>query len=192
MVAVTVEAPARQDTLLPGQRMTLEEFEAFPDELLDESYRYELIGGMVCVSSAPGDLHQVAVHRLVRLLEDHGPAGYVVIAGGGAVDGRNGLIPDVLLRRRADVGDRRGFPDLVVEVLSPSTKTRDRTTKRRVYGERGIPSYWVVDVDEPSVLVLELGDDGRYYESAEVVGDDLVVVSRPFDLRFRPVDLVRS
>ena len=187
---VTAQAPAQQDTLLPGRRMTLEEFEAFPDELLDENYRYELVEGVVCVSSAPGDLHQLAVLRLARLLDDHASPGWVVLPGAGAVGDRNGLIPDLMLRRRQDVGDRRGFPDLVVEVLSPSTRSRDRTTKRTMYARRGIPSYWLVDVDEPSVVVLERADHGEYVEAAEVVGDGLVVVSRPFDLSFRPADLV--
>ena len=190
MAAVTAEAPPRLQPLLPGTRMTVEEFEAYPDELLDESYRYELLAGVVCVSSAPGDLHQVAVKNLVRLLDDAVPHELVVIAAGGVVDDRSGLIPDVFLRRRQDFGDRRGRPPLVVEVLSPSTRTRDRTSKRRLYAEMGVGSYWVVDVDEPSVLVLELQPDGHYYETAEVAGDRLVAVRQPFDLTFRPVDLV--
>jgi Uma2 family endonuclease len=40
-----------------------------------------------------------------------------------------------------------GTPLLVVEILSPSTRDRDRTVKARRYAEVGIPHYWIVDPD---------------------------------------------
>lgn len=47
-----------------------------------------------------------------------------------------------------------------------------------------------MDVDEPSVLVLELQADGYYYETAEVAEDGVVAVRQPFPLTFRPSDLI--
>ncbi len=49
-------------------------------------------------------------------------------------------------------------PLLVVEVLSPSTRRTDLTAKREYYGRCGLPWYWIVDPDEPSLTVWSLVD----------------------------------
>jgi Uma2 family endonuclease len=51
-------------------------------------------------------------------------------------------------RERADLISRRGLegaPDLVVELLSPSTRRRDRGLKMQKYAAAGVPHYWIVD-----------------------------------------------
>ncbi len=52
----------------------------------------------------------------------------------------------------------QGAPDLVVEILSPSTERRDKTVKREIYARHGVKEYWLVDTDARSVTVLRLGD----------------------------------
>lgn len=47
----------------------------------------------------------------------------------------------------------RGLPDLLVEILSPSTSQRDRTLKLSLYELRGVPEYWVVDTEDRAVEV---------------------------------------
>lgn len=42
----------------------------------------------------------------------------------------------------------RGVPDLVVEILSPSTAHRDQSLKKTLYEGHGVPEYWVVDIDD--------------------------------------------
>jgi Uma2 family endonuclease len=68
-------------------------------------------------------------------------------------------MPDVQFYRRdneaardQDTGLVRGRPDLVIEVLSPSSRRYDRVKKLRWYGQLGIPEYWIVD---PEMRTLE-------------------------------------
>jgi len=56
----------------------------------------------------------------------------------------------------------RGAPDLVIEVLSPSTARQDRLTKRDLYAEAGVRWYLIVDVDQRLIEVFELDDAGHY------------------------------
>lgn len=74
-------------------------------------------------------------------------------------------------------------------VLSPSTRRFDLLTKRSVYEDFGVVSYWIVDPDKPSVTVLELRD-GTYAEVAAANGDETVSVQRPFPLSITPSALV--
>jgi Uma2 family endonuclease len=69
-------------------------------------------------------------------------------------------------------GVLRVVPDLVVEVLSPSSARRDRGPKRDVYERNGVPEYWLVDWAQREVVVCVLGTDGRYVEAERVCGDD--------------------
>ena len=64
-----------------------------------------------------------------------------------------------------------GAPDLIAEVLSPSTVTRDRTTKAKLYSRFGVTHYWIVDTDEGTVEVLELARS-RYRKSSVYSGED--------------------
>ena len=76
--------------------------------------------------------------------------------------------------RLPDPGDRRPIdvvPDWVCEILSPSTSRRDRVTKRNLYAEHGIPSYWIIDADTRTLEAFELSDKrwvlaGAYDEAA--------------------------
>ena len=75
--------------------------------------------------------------------------------------------PDLLLVREARDGRRgneywRGA-DLVMEVVSPDSRDRDRRQKRLDYAEAGIPEYWIVDPIDDTVTVLAL-EDASYAE----------------------------
>ncbi|MDW8030550.1 MAG: Uma2 family endonuclease [Candidatus Bipolaricaulota bacterium] len=58
----------------------------------------------------------------------------------------------------------RGAPDLVIEVLSPSTVEKDRLFKRRLYAKYGVREYWLVDPQTHTIEVLTLTEQG--YERA--------------------------
>ena len=63
----------------------------------------------------------------------------------------------------------RGPPDLVVEILSPSTAERDRGYKRALYAQHGVKEYWVVGADAGVITVLLLGEEG--YEVVDTFGE---------------------
>lgn len=79
---------------------------------------------------------------------------------------------------------------LVVEVLSPSNRTTDLVTKRVDYAAAGIPSYWLVDPEVPSVTVLEL-EGNSYAEAAVVRGDEPYAATEPFAVTVVPSALRR-
>lgn len=61
----------------------------------------------------------------------------------------------------------QGAPDLVVEVVSPSTTRTDQETKRDLYAKFGVRFYWVFEPLEAWARAYALGDDGRYRRVAE-------------------------
>ncbi len=120
-----------------------------------EGERWELLDGAVVVSPRPSLWHQEVAARLfeaLRALQRAG-AGRTWYEVDVALGERDVPIPDLVFVRadRPDVIQPHaivGPPDLVVEVLSPSTKRRDRGPKRRLYARAGVPTLWVIDPGE--------------------------------------------
>ncbi len=56
----------------------------------------------------------------------------------------------------------QGPPDLAIEILSPSTQSRDWGIKRDLYAKHGVKEYWLASADEARVWVLLLGENGLY------------------------------
>lgn len=189
--------PATRRAVRPGDPLTPEEWLELPegDGWLDPDGedKGEVIDGVYVVSAQPDDAHQWAAARLARALEAAIPPGLFVLAEGGlVVPGRHGFGPDLAVKRVADFRDRRAVPLLVVEVGSPSTRRRDEVDKRRGYAEAGVPSYWLLDLREPALTVLQLGASGAYVEVRTLVGEESAVVDRPFPVRLCPADLVAA
>jgi Uma2 family endonuclease len=65
--------------------------------------------------------------------------------------------PDVL-----DEAGARGAPDMVVEILSPSTSYKDQTHKLALYERHGVREYWIVNGEARWVMVYRMGSDNRY------------------------------
>jgi Uma2 family endonuclease len=81
------------------------------------------------------------------------------------LDDENGLQPDLVYvsRERAGIITERGIegaPDLVIEILSPSTAKRDRGIKMRRYAAAGVPHYWIVDPRTRTLEAYRLGEQG--------------------------------
>ena len=135
--------------------------------LLPEDKRYELIGGELYMAPAPLTRHQVILFNLLLLI---GPfvrqrnIGRLLPAPVDVIfSDEDVLQPDLIFiaaDRQGIVTERacEGAPDLVIEILSPSTGQRDRGLKRKVYANYGVKEYWLVDPESHSVQVLRLGD----------------------------------
>ena len=88
--------------------------------------------------------------------------------------------PDLLFisNERAEIVTQdnvRGAPDLVVEILSPTTADRDRTIKLELYAAHGVKEYWMVDPDSRTVMVLLRG--GSRFEVSGIYGEDQILNS---------------
>jgi Uma2 family endonuclease len=170
------------------RRYTLADLDAFPED----GRRYELTDGWLIVSPVPRRLHQVGCKSLGEVLDAACPPDLFVFNGPITVDDpdRTHFEPDVTVVRKEFATIENGdLPLLAVEVRSPSTAGRDAILKTAAYARLGIPSYWLVDVDVPSIRILELRA-GAYTEVAYAEGDAAVEVDRPFPVRLVPRALV--
>ncbi len=79
------------------------------------------------------------------------------------LDEQNNFVPDVLIACDRDKIKQNGIygaPDLVVEILSPSTAAKDKGIKKAVYEKTGVKEYWIVDPESKSIDVYHL-QNGR-------------------------------
>lgn len=173
-----------------GAPLTEDDLATMPDD----GHRYELVDGALIVTPAPGLQHQICVTALGALLATVSPPELRVLVA--PFDVRLSpltvLQPDVLVARKSDFDDTRleQSPILAVEVLSPSTRRIDLGTKRLAFEAAGVPAYWPVDPDAPSLTVLELDDQGRYLERTTVTGDDPYHATIPFPVTVVPARLL--
>ncbi|WP_237111620.1 Uma2 family endonuclease [Nocardioides sp. WS12] len=173
-------------TLGPGH--TRDDYYALPDDGL----RYELLEGEITVVPAPSFDHQRMSAELHFVLRSVCPDGLVVLAAPFDVELEVASVvqPDLIVVGR-HVPEQRGLmepPLLAVEILSPSGRGRDQVRKKRLYERAGVPSYWIVDPEVPSVTAWELRD-GRYAVVALVSGDEEWVATAPYAVRMVPAEL---
>lgn len=152
-------------------------------QLPDDGRRYEVIEGVLYVTPSPTYAHQYVVQVLLRRLGDHveeQELGIVLTAPFEVNLGEQSrpVQPDLLFvaadRLPApDAGEFTGAPDLVVEVLSPSTARRDRLVKFAAYERAGVPEYWIVNPHTRAVEVYALGEEG-YELAGQYVGEETI------------------
>jgi Uma2 family endonuclease len=150
-----------------NRRLTYDDLAEFPND----GKRYELIGGELLVSPAPRIAHQ---RLIVRLLDLFTPvrrgksASEVFLAPTDVRFSPEDVVePDLLViraERQSIVGELviDGSPDLIVEILSPSTRTYDEVAKAALYAREGVTEYWLVDPESTTVRIFTLS--GGQYE----------------------------
>jgi Uma2 family endonuclease len=150
--------------------------------LLPEGAPYQLIGGELVLTPAPATFHQIVSVRLEHMLLN-----FVTERGLGLVlhapvdvylEERETYQPDIIFiaRNRLDIVEKariNGAPDLVIEILSPSTAYYDMKKKARVYARHGVREYWLVDPEEQSIEVYR-GHEGRFVLDQRVEGTGTV------------------
>ena len=145
--------PTRSGVPDPGLKLTYDDFLLFPDD----GRRHELIDGEHYVTPSPNVSHQEILGRLHLLigtwLQGH-RVGKIFVAPLDVLFSRFDVVePDLLYvsnERAAEVLSIQhltGAPDLVIEIASPGTRSRDETIKRRLYERSSVTEYWVVDPD---------------------------------------------
>ena len=148
-------------------------------QMPDDGNRYEAIAGELHVTAAPTTRHARVSKRLQfaldRLLERPG-RGEIFVAPFGVEfpTTGEGVQPDLLFvanERREIIGEDwiRGAPDLMVEIVSPTTEDRDRGIKRRLYERHGVPEYWIVDPEANFVDVWRFGGDPEHERLTETL-----------------------
>lgn len=164
------------------KRYTTEDIEALP-----EGQRAELINGRWYDMSSPSRQHQDIVMNISAALFDHiktkggdckvYPAPFAVYLNR---DNRNYFEPDIsVICDRDKLSDRgcEGAPDLIIEVASESTKSRDLFLKLYKYKDAGVREYWVVDPMTSTTHVYEFDEK---YET----GGDLHIYSFDEEVSF--------
>jgi Uma2 family endonuclease len=165
------------------------------EQLPDDGNRYEVLDGVLYMSTAPGFNHQRMILNLIRHvrlpLEERGTAISAMAPIGLIMPGADPVQPDFLIIRReragivAEDGRIRGVPDLIAEVLSPSNPELDTQVKRGVYARAGVPEYWIVRPEMSDVLACSEPDTERgIYRSERVCasGSELTATTLPISV----------
>ena len=152
---IPVDIGAREEsthvaTAQPAVKLTYEDYCAAPAD-----NRYELLDGELIMVAAPNIKHEsvrsLLGHHLGNFIIDHG-LGKLFYAPCDVMLSESDVVqPDLLFVSRErehllrDGQKVQGAPDLVIEILSPSTADRDRGKKLALYGRHGVTEYWLVD-----------------------------------------------
>jgi len=137
---------------------TLEELHSLPDD----GNTYELIHGELFVTPVPTNEHEEIAVRLARILDHYVEAnklGYVFRPRAVIQRQDSEVEPDLMVRRsHPDGWATAPLPILVVEILSPTTRRRDREHKRDFYiVDMAVPEYWIVDPEGREFVVVKPG-----------------------------------
>ena len=151
----------------------------------DDENRYELIDGVAFIMSAPSTVHQRILTEMLRQLANflYGKQCEVFIApfdvclNARGDDDDTVVQPDILVicdDSKLDKKRCNGAPDLVIEIVSPSSSRHDRFKKLNKYLYAGVREYWIVDPDD-KILTVHVLEDSKYVIGAYGSDDSVPV-----------------
>jgi Uma2 family endonuclease len=163
--------------------LTYEDYVLLPND----RNRYEILDGELTVTPAPSTKHQSVSGNLFKLLRRHiddrnlGKLFYAPIDL--ILESTSVLQPDLLFVSKARqhiITERaiEGAPDLVIEILSPTTSRTDRVTKAQIYARHAVPAYWIVDTEQEAIEIYLLETDG--YRLAATLQGTTPTIAPPF------------
>ena len=132
-----------------------------------EERRTELIGGKVVMMSPASAEHVYTAGSIYNIFKNYLKGKNCIPFSDGLLvhlTDENKFVPDMMVvcdRSKIKSDGVHGAPDLVVEVLSPSTAKDDRTRKKEIYEACGVPEYWLVSPTDKSIEVYLL-ESGKY------------------------------
>jgi len=156
--------------------LTYDDYCAIPNDC----NRYEVLEGELNVTPAPSIKHQILSGNLFTTLSryiNERALGRLLYAPVDLILERTSVLqPDLLFvssARQNIITERavEGAPDLVIEILSPSTSRIDHTTKAQIYAKHGVRHYWLFDPDQRNVEAYELVGD-HYQLAVKAENDD--------------------
>jgi Uma2 family endonuclease len=167
-------------TLIKESGWTVDDYYQLPED----GQQYEIIRGQLELQPSPTTTHQRMSQRLERTLIDSCENDYIIMdAPVDVILSKNETRqPDILMIHRSreaiiEVHAVVGPPDLVIEILSPSTAKRDRTVKKESYAEFGVPEYWIVDPFNLTIEQYVLTSITQPYELIQIFGSEDTVTS---------------
>ncbi len=138
-------------------------------ELPEDDRRLELWNGAIVVSPSPNGRHQriqarIGYHLMSEVLRH--PNADLFYEYDVRLSDHTVVQPDIVVFTGAAGGKRTpqaivGPPDLIVEIVSPSSRSRDFIQKSALYAEAGVPEYWLIDPDAQQLIIGRLRD-GKY------------------------------
>lgn len=165
---------------------------------LPEEKRAELINGQLYDLAAPSFLHQklcLSLSRKIADYIDHNNGACEVVPAPFAVnleaDDKIYVEPDIsVICDRSKINDRgcNGAPDFIIEIVSPSSRKMDYSTKNALYSDAGVREYWIVDPQKQRTTIY------RYEEDAApmiVPFDQDITVGIYGDLSINIADLLK-
>jgi Uma2 family endonuclease len=141
------------------------------EQLPDDDNRYEVIDGVLYMTTAPSFFHQWIVLALAQYIgipaKEQGLAFAAIAPIGVLMPGCDPVQPDFVVVRKDNAaiirdGRIRGVPDLLVEVLSPGNAANDEEVKLRAYARAGVPEYAIVDPRDRTLRRYRIAAPGRY------------------------------
>ena len=156
----------------------------------DDGIRYELYDGIPYAMASPSDVHQSISVALTARLYDflrgkpckvyHAPFDVRLFDTDDdrPEDSEYVVQPDLVVvcdKSKVNRYGVHGAPDLVIEILSPSTRSNDRLRKYNLYQQAGVREYWIVDPDM-RVLQVHTLEDGQYHSPEAYTADATVPV----------------
>lgn len=178
-------------------KFTYEDYLLFPDD----GRRHELIDGEHYMTPAPSTIHQRLVVRLATVFENvlnRRRVGQVFVAPTDVVLSDLDVVqPDLVFvssTRASIITEKniRGTPDLLIEIISETTRRTDEIIKRKLYERYGVGEYWIVDPELETMKIYRMTPDG-YGRTAELsceAGDAIHTPLLP-ELSIPLVDLFR-
>jgi Uma2 family endonuclease len=163
------------------KKLTYADYEKMPTD----GFRHEIIEGEEYMTPAPNPDHQTIVGNAFRLVANHVVTrnlGRVFVAPTDVVLGKHDIVePDIFFIARKHLSiigpnNIQGAPDLVVEVLSPSTAGQDKGSKSALYERAGVREYWIVDGASQTFEIREFGSPRRtrVYKGGQSFQSDLL------------------